>query len=177
MPKDTVHIGLLSDTHSHWDDRMTHHLADCDEIWHAGDVGDFTVLDAMEQLNAHVRVVFGNIDDHRMRSETAETLHWEIQGLQFCMTHIGGRPGRYAKGIRSLLNETRPDVFICGHSHLLKVQRDPSWGGLYMNPGAAGIHGFHRKRTLIKFSIAQGQLTEMHVVELGDRAKKALNKE
>lgn len=176
MPKNSVHIGLLSDTHSHWDDRMTHHLADCDEIWHAGDVGDLAVLDAMGQLNAHVRVVFGNIDDHRIRSETAETLHWEIQGLRFCMTHIGGRPGRYAKGIRSLLNETHPDVFICGHSHLLKVQRDPSFGGLYINPGAAGIHGFHRKRTLIKFSIKQCQLTQMNIVELGDRAKKAPNK-
>jgi len=177
MPKDNVHIGLLSDTHSHWDDRMTHHLADCHEIWHAGDVGDLTVLDAMGQLNAHVRVVFGNIDDHRIRAETDETLHWEIQGLRFCMTHIGGRPGRYAKGIRSLLNETRPDVFICGHSHLLKVQRDPSFEGLYINPGAAGIHGFHRKRTLIKFSIEQSQLTQMRVVELGNRAKNAPNKE
>jgi len=177
MPKDNVHIGLLSDTHSHWDDRMTHHLADCHEIWHAGDVGDLTVLDAMGQLNAHVRVVFGNIDDHRIRAETDETLHWEIQGLRFCMTHIGGRPGRYAKGIRSLLNETRPDVFICGHSHLLKVQRDPSFDGLYINPGAAGIHGFHRKRTLIKFSIEQSQLTQMRVVELGNRAKNAPNKE
>lgn len=177
MPKDNVHIGLLSDTHSHWDDRMTHHLADCHEIWHAGDVGDLTVLDAMGQLNAHVRVVFGNIDDHRIRAETNETLHWEIQGLRFCMTHIGGRPGRYAKGIRSLLNETRPDVFICGHSHLLKVQRDPSFDGLYINPGAAGIHGFHRKRTLIKFSIVQSQLTQMRVVELGNRAKNAPNKE
>lgn len=177
MPKDNVHIGLLSDTHSHWDDRMTHHLADCHEIWHAGDVGDLTVLDAMGQLNAHVRVVFGNIDDHRIRAETNETLHWEIQGLRFCMTHIGGRPGRYAKGIRSLLNETRPDVFICGHSHLLKVQRDPSFDGLYINPGAAGIHGFHRKRTLIKFSIVESQLTQMRVVELGNRAKNAPNKE
>ncbi|MEC8634737.1 MAG: YfcE family phosphodiesterase, partial [Bacteroidota bacterium] len=130
MPKDTVHIGLLSDTHGHWDDRITHHLSGCDEIWHAGDVGSLAVLDAMQQLGGHVRVVFGNIDDHRMRSETAETLHWEIQGLRFCMTHIGGRPGRYAKGIRSLLDATRPDVFICGHSHLLKVQKDPSFGGL-----------------------------------------------
>lgn len=177
MPKDTVHIGLLSDTHSHWDDRMTHHLSDCDEIWHAGDVGDLAVLDAMAKLDAHVRVVFGNIDDHRIRSETEETLHWEIQGLHFCMTHIGGRPGRYAKGIRSMLNEYRPDIFICGHSHLLKVERDPSFDGLYMNPGAAGIQGFHRKRTLIKFSIEQSQLTQMHVVELGDRTKKAPKKE
>jgi predicted phosphodiesterase len=93
------------------------------------------------------------------------------------MTHIGGRPGRYAKGIRSLLNETCPDVFICGHSHLLKVQRDPSFDGLYINPGAAGIHGFHRKRTLIKFSIEQSQLTQMRVVELGNLAKNAPNKE
>ena len=177
MPKDTVHIGLLSDTHGHWDDRITHHFSGCDEIWHAGDVGSLAVLDAMQQLGAHVRVVFGNIDDHRMRSETAEILHWELQGLRFCMTHIGGRPGRYAKGIRNLLNATRPDVFICGHSHLLKVQTDPSFGGLYMNPGAAGLNGFHKKRTLIKFSITGGQLEQMHVVELGNRTKMARNQE
>ena len=177
MPKDTVHIGLLSDTHSHWDERMTHHLSGCDEIWHAGDVGSLSVLDAMQQLNVKLRVVFGNIDDHKMRSETDEILHWEIQGVRFCMTHIGGRPGRYAKGIRRLLDANRPDVFICGHSHLLKIQRDESFGGLYVNPGAAGLHGFHRTRTLVKFSIARGHLDQMHVVELGDRLKNAPNKE
>lgn len=177
MPKDTVHIGLLSDTHGHWDDRIAHYLAGCDEIWHAGDVGDLSVLDAMHEFNANVRAVYGNIDDYRVRSETHHALHWKIQGIRFCMTHIGGRPGRYAKGIRSLLDANCPDVFICGHSHLLKVQKDPSFGGLYINPGAAGMHGFHNKRTLIKFSITQGQIVEMHVVELGDRARRSPNKE
>ena len=172
MPKDTVHIGLLSDTHSYWDDRMTYHLKDCDEIWHAGDLGSLFVFDTMQKLGAKLRVVFGNIDDHHVRSETEEILQWELQGIRFCMTHIGGRPGRYAKGIRNLLNSIRPDVFVCGHSHMLKVQHDDSFGGLYINPGAAGTQGFHQKRTLIKFSLIRGSLSQMHVIELGDRRKK-----
>lgn len=177
MPKAGIHIGLLSDTHSHWDDRMTHHLADCDEIWHAGDLGALNILDEMHRIAPLVRVVYGNIDDHVIRAETSEFLNWELQGVQFSMTHIGGRPGRYAKGIRQFLNAQRPHIFICGHSHLLKIQNDPSFGGLYMNPGAAGIHGFHRKRTLIKFSIADGSLTNLRVVELGDRIRKRPNNE
>lgn len=177
MPKATIHIGLLSDTHSHWDDRMTHHLSDCDEIWHAGDLGSLKILDEMHRIAPTVRVVFGNIDDHIIRAETSEFLHWEIQGLRFSMAHIGGRPGRYAKGIRQLLDTHRPNFFICGHSHLLKIQSDPSFGGLYLNPGAAGVHGFHRKRTMIKFDMTAGSLTNVRVVELGDRVRKRSNQE
>lgn len=173
MPEAAIHIGLLSDTHSHWDDRMTHHLSDCDEIWHAGDLGSLDILDQMQILAPVNRVVFGNIDDHTIRAETSEFLHWQIQGLRFSMTHIGGRPGRYAKGIRQFLNDQRPHVFICGHSHLLKIQNDASFGGLYINPGAAGVHGFHRKRTLLKFSVGNGELTNVRVVELGDRIRKS----
>ena len=173
MPLDNVHIGLLSDTHGHWDERMSHHLSDCDEIWHAGDIGNLDILDAMQQLvNKPVRAVFGNIDNALIRSETKEILQWEIQGIHFMMLHIGGRPGRYAKGVRQLLNVNQPDVFICGHSHLLRIERDQSFGGLYCNPGAAGLHGFHRMRTLIKFRVVRGELVDMRVVELGDRRKK-----
>ena len=165
-------IGILSDTHSHWDDRIAHHLSDCDEIWHAGDIGDLKVTDALARLNPNKnRVVFGNIDDHQIRAEFEEDLHWEIQGLKFFMTHIGGRPGRYAKGIRAKLDIFQPDVFICGHSHLLMVKRDESWGGLYINPGACGKHGFHRKRTLITMLVSNGQLGDMKVIELGNRSK------
>ena len=165
-------IGLLSDNHSHWDARMDHHLKDCDEIWHAGDIGSFAVPDAIDALNpSRRRIVYGNIDDHVMRAEFDEELSWEIQGLTFYMTHIGGRPGRYAKGIRTKLMKIQPDVFICGHSHLLLIKRDESWGGLYLNPGACGVHGFHQKRTLVTFEIRNGKLDDMRVVELGDRNK------
>tara|TARA_B110000503_G_C7133833_1_gene407961 strand:+ start:758 stop:1267 length:510 start_codon:yes stop_codon:yes gene_type:complete len=165
MPKLKLRVGLLSDTHSHWDDRMTHHLQSVDEIWHAGDIGDFHVLDTMTQM-APVKAVYGNIDDHRMRSELPELLEWEIHGLKFMMLHIGGRPGRYASGVRRLLDAQRPDVFICGHSHLLRVEKDTSWGGLYINPGAAGKHGFHRIRTLLRFDIQLGLIENLEVVEL-----------
>ena len=173
MPLDNVHIGLLSDTHGHWDDRMSHHLSDCDELWHAGDIGSLDVIDAMQKLvDRPARVVFGNIDSAIIRSETKEMLLWKIQGIQFMMLHIGGRPGRYAKGVRQLLNDHRPDVFICGHSHLLRIERDPSFGGLYCNPGAAGLHGFHRMRTMLKFRVLRGELVDMRVIELGPRTKK-----
>ncbi len=177
MPKSNVHIGLLSDNHGHWDDRISHHLSDCDEIWHAGDLGTLQVVDEVKRLaKIEARIVFGNIDDSTIRSEVKESLKWEIQGLTFFMTHIGGRPGRYAKGIRRLLEEHRPDVFICGHSHLLRVEKDLSFGGIYCNPGAAGYHGFHQKRTLIKFQIQDGAVCNMKVIELGNRIKKAITK-
>ncbi len=169
-------IGLLSDTHSHWDKRLDHYLSDCDEIWHAGDIGSLLVTDAIEALKPQkIRVVFGNIDDHQIRAEFKEDLHWTIDGVRFFMTHIGGRPGRYAKGIRSKLIKHKPNVFICGHSHLLLLKRDKSWGGLYINPGACGIYGFHQKRTLLTFEIFNGQLQDMKVVELGDRIKREDN--
>jgi putative phosphoesterase len=176
MPQAMIHIGLLSDTHGHWDERMTHHLSDCDEIWHAGDLGSLDVVDKMNQIAPTTRVVYGNIDDHLVRLETELTLNWQLQGLRFTMTHIGGKPGRYAKGIPALLDAARPDVFICGHSHLLKIERDVRHGSLYINPGAAGVHGFHKKRTLIKFSIDNGQLANMRAVELGDRLVRTQNK-
>lgn len=172
MPQNELHIGLLSDTHGHWDERIAHHLAGCDEIWHAGDIGDFNVIEEIERLRASKhRIVFGNIDHARIRSEFPEHIEWELNGVHFLMTHIGGRPGRYAKGIRQLLSDKRPDVFICGHSHLLLVQHDPSWGGLYINPGAVGVHGFHHVRTMLRFSLKDGKINEMRAIELGDRRK------
>lgn len=163
-----MRIGLLSDTHSHMDDRILHHLSQVDEIWHAGDIGDLAVTDALAAV-APLRAVYGNIDDHRARAEFPEEIRWECGGLKCLMRHIGGRPDRYASGVRALLQGERPDVFICGHSHLLRVERDARWGGLYVNPGAAGVHGFHRVRTLLRFSIEGGQIHNMEVVELGPR--------
>ena len=163
-----VRIGLISDTHGHIDDRILHHLEGCDEIWHAGDIGHFRVTDALAKV-APLVVVHGNIDDQLLRRDFPEHQHLERGGCRIWMTHIGGRPGRYAKGIRSGLNAHRPDLFVCGHSHLLLVQKDPSWGGLYLNPGAAGKQGFHAMRTLLRFNLADGQVLNPEVVELGRR--------
>ena len=163
-----VRIGLISDTHGHIDDRILHHLAECDEIWHAGDIGSLTVTDALSSA-APLVAVHGNIDDHIIRSEFPEHHHFEREGLSIWMTHIGGRPGRYASGIRRGLMQHRPALFVCGHSHLLLVKKDPSWGGLYLNPGAAGRQGFHRMRTLLRFNLEQGAILNPEVVELGPR--------
>lgn len=147
------------------DDRIAHHFQSCDEIWHAGDIGSFVVTDALQKL-APLRAVHGNIDDHRLRAHFPEMLSWKSGGMEILMIHIGGRPGRYAKGIRALLKEKSPDLFICGHSHLLRVERDASWEGLYINPGAAGKQGFHVVRTLIRMTIGSGQVQNMEVIEL-----------
>ena len=163
-----VRIGLLSDTHGHMDDRILHHLSGCDEIWHAGDIGDFKVTDALALLKPLV-AVHGNIDDHLIRRDFPEHQHFEREGCRIWMTHIGGRPGRHAKGIRAGLSAHRPDIFVCGHSHLLLVQKDKSWGGIHLNPGAAGRQGFHKVRTLLRFELKSGQVRDPEVVELGQK--------
>lgn len=150
------------------DDRVLHHLSRCDEIWHAGDIGRLDVTDALANM-APLVAVHGNIDDQFIRREFPENQHFQREGLSIWMTHIGGRPGRYAKGIRQGLNLHRPGLFICGHSHLLLVKKDPSWGGLYLNPGAAGRQGFHQMRTLLRFQIIDANIVEPEVVELGKR--------
>ena len=163
-----MRIGLISDTHGHIDDRILHHLAACDEVWHAGDIGDLRVTDALTDV-APLVAVHGNIDGQLIRREFPEHQHFQREGLSIWMTHIGGRPGRYAKGIRQGLSQHRPGLFVCGHSHLLLVKKDPSWGGLYLNPGAAGKQGFHQMRTLIRFQIIDGMIVAPEVVELGKR--------
>jgi len=165
-----MRIGILSDTHGHLDDRILHHLAGCAEIWHAGDIGSLAVLDALTEV-APVRAVFGNIDDHRMRRTCPERLTWESAGVRCAMVHIGGHPGRYAAGVREWLRAEQPDLFVCGHSHILRVERDADWGGLCINPGAAGVHGFHRMRTLLRMELASGAVQSMEAVELGLRGK------
>ena len=159
-----VKVALLSDTHGHIDDRILHHASGCDEIWHAGDVGDIKVLEALKPCGT-LRAVFGNIDGRDVRHACPEHLHFQTGGAQVWMTHIGGRPPRYAKGILPQLRERRPNIFVCGHSHILLVQAVGSWGGLHMNPGAVGISGFHRKRTMLTFSLQQGQVHDLRVVE------------
>lgn len=163
-------IGLISDTHSYWDEAILDHLKGCDEIWHAGDIGNQEVADQLEAL-APCKMVYGNIDDKAMQSRYPEQQIMEYDGLRVLMIHIGGKPPKYAKGIKKLLKEIEPNVFVCGHSHILRVMPDEENKLLYMNPGAAGQQGFHRVRTLLLFEIREGRMQNLRVVELGLRGR------
>ena len=163
-------IGLLSDTHGYFDERIAHYLRDCDEIWHAGDFGDATVVDELRAIAPGFRGVYGNIDGTDVRRTEPLVQDFTIEGLQIVMTHIGGYPGHYAPAARPLLATTRPGLFVTGHSHILRVMPDPQRGLLHLNPGAAGRYGFHQVRTLLRFSIEAGKVVELQAVELGKRA-------
>lgn len=158
-------IGLLSDTHSWWDDRYLMHFADCDEIWHAGDIGSELVI---KQLEAHcpVRAVYGNIDGQEIRNRFSEVLKFQVEKCNVIMTHIGGYPGKYSPAIRSSIYRERPQLFIAGHSHILKVMYDDIVGCLHINPGAAGRQGWQQVRTLVKFIIDGKDIRELEVIEL-----------
>jgi putative phosphoesterase len=161
-------IGLLSDTHSYLDPAVLRHFEHCDEIWHAGDVGDIQVVRSLQAIKP-VRAVFGNIDDAGVRSEFPEHLHFEIEKVDVWMTHIGGRPGNYAKPIQKTMKEKPPKLFICGHSHICLVKYDKEKDVLHMNPGAAGKHGFHKMRTLLRFELNNGSIENLDLIELGPR--------
>ena len=161
-------IGLLSDTHSYLDDRILHHLSTCDEIWHAGDFGNLEVSDTLASLKP-LRGVYGNIDGQEIRIIHPKVNRFKVEGLDVLMTHIGGYPGKYHPDIRTEINQNPPGLFITGHSHILKVMPDKKLNLLHLNPGAAGRHGFHQVRTLMKFEINAGKIENLQVVELGKR--------
>ncbi|MFM7234671.1 MAG: metallophosphoesterase family protein [Flavobacteriales bacterium] len=161
-------IGLLSDTHGYLDEAVFRYLEKCDEIWHAGDIGEASVLEALEAFKP-TRIVFGNIDGTELRKRTSEYLRFVCEGMDVWMTHIGGRPGNYATPVRAELKANPPGLFICGHSHICIVKFDEQMGVVYMNPGAAGKHGFHHVRTLLRFEIDNGKIQNLEVVELGKR--------
>ncbi len=164
-------IGLLSDTHGFLDPAIFKYFEHCDEVWHAGDLGSESILDDLENFKP-LRTVYGNIDGKEIRSRTKENLFFEIEGFSIWMTHIGGAPPRYNPAVKTRLATSPPDIFICGHSHILRVVKDPRLHHmLYINPGAAGIHGFHKMRTLIRFELDQRKIHNMEVIELGLRAK------
>ena len=165
-----THIGLLSDTHGYFDERIAHHLRGCDEIWHAGDFGDAHVVDELQALTAQFRGVYGNIDGTDVRRTQPLVQDFEVEGLRVVITHIGGYPGHYAPAARPLLDATRPGLFVTGHSHILRVMPDPRRQLLHLNPGAAGRHGFHQVRTLLRFGIEAGKVVNLQAVELGKRA-------
>lgn len=162
-------IGLLSDTHNYLDPAIADHFKDCDEIWHAGDFGTIAVADQLRAV-APVYGVYGNIDGQDIRQEFPLVLRRTVEGVHFFMTHIGGHPGRYALPVHPQLKHETPDVFICGHSHILKIVRDKSLNNmLYLNPGAAGRHGFQLYRTIVRFEVDGGKLKNMDVVNLSDK--------
>ena len=162
-------IGLLSDTHSYLDPKVFVHFKDCDEIWHAGDIGDISITAELESFKP-LKAVFGNIDNKVLQSKYPEDLRFNCEGVDVFITHIGGTPPKYNPRVRLLLSENPPDVFICGHSHILSIKRDPTLNNmLFVNPGAAGNHGLHRLKTLVRFSIEAKKISNMEVIELGKR--------
>lgn len=164
----TLKIGLISDSHGYLDHTTLKHLSEVDEIWHAGDVGEVSILDFLPKEKL-LRGVYGNIDDAKVKERFPEWLEFSVEGVHVLMTHIGGKPPRYAKGIKERIKKSRPNLFICGHSHICKVEMDRELNCLYMNPGAVGQQGFHPMRTLLLFDIDQGKITNLRVVELGKR--------
>ena len=158
-------IGLLSDTHAYWDDKYLEYFAECDEIWHAGDIGSTSLADRLAAFRP-LRAVVGNCDGGDLRLMFPQVLRWSCEGADVLMTHIGGYPGRYDRSIARQLYERPPKLFICGHSHILKVKYDRTLGLLHINPGAAGLQGWHQVRTLVRFTIDNGAFRDLEVIEI-----------
>ncbi|MCB0769534.1 MAG: metallophosphoesterase family protein [Flavobacteriales bacterium] len=164
-----MRIGLLSDTHGWLDPRIRDHFAECDEIWHAGDIGSKVLTEELAEWKP-LRAVHGNIDGMDLRKEFPEDQRFMLGGVRVRMTHIGGRPPRYDRNVIEGLRADPPDLFICGHSHICSVQFDPKLDLLYMNPGAAGRHGWHKVRTVLRFTLELGKIKDLEVIELGPRS-------
>jgi uncharacterized protein len=161
-------ILLLSDTHSYIDDQIMKYVRQADEIWHAGDIGDLIVTDTIKKEKP-LRAVFGNIDNHEVRKEFPLHNRFMCEGVDVWITHIGGYPGKYNIEIREEINKNPPKIFICGHSHILKVMPDKKLGLIHMNPGAIGKHGFHQVRTMLRFEIDGDKIQNLEVIELGKK--------
>lgn len=159
---------LLSDTHSHIDESILKYVRLADEVWHAGDIGNLQVTDAIKALKP-LRAVYGNIDDDKARMEFPLHNRFSCEGVDVWITHIGGYPGKYNQAIRAEIQRNPPKLFICGHSHILKVQFDKSLNLLHMNPGACGIYGFHQVRTMLRFEIEGDKIQNLEIIELGKK--------
>jgi putative phosphoesterase len=161
-------IGLLSDTHGFLDPKVFEYFKDCDEIWHAGDAGDH-VLEPLEKFKP-LRFAYGNIDEITIQKRYPENLWFTCEQLTILITHIAGSPPNYNPRIKKLLKEKVPDVLICGHSHILRIKKDPNYNNmLYLNPGAAGNQGFHHMKTVVRFEVLGKEIKNMEVIELGKR--------
>lgn len=162
-------IGLISDTHGHLPESVGKYFAEVDEIWHAGDIGNLAVMTDLKKI-APVKAVYGNIDGTDVRAIYPEYWHFTDQGVSVFMIHIGGKPGYLVPRALELTKKHPSTVFICGHSHILRAQFDKRYNHLYLNPGAAGVHGFHKVKTLMRFNLSNGKISDLEVIELGQRA-------
>ena len=163
-------ILLISDTHSHLDSALLKHIELADEVWHAGDIGSLeTVTDTIKKIKS-LRGVYGNIDDANARKEFSKNLIFNCEGVKVFITHICGQPSNYLKEVKDILLSEKPKLFICGHSHILKVMYQPQYDVLHMNPGACGVHGFHQIKTALRFVIDGTEIKDLAVIELGKRA-------
>ena len=164
-------IGLLSDTHGYLDPKIFNYFKSCDEIWHAGDFGTIEVSDQLEKFKP-LKGVYGNIDGTELRKIHPLIQCFEIEGFKVLMTHIGGYPGKYSPQVKELLAIEKPNIFICGHSHILRIMSDKNYNNLlFINPGAAGKEGFHKIKTIVRFNLDKGKISNMEVIELGNRGE------
>ena len=161
-------ILLLSDTHSYIDQQILKFARQADEVWHAGDIGDLKVTDTLKKIKP-LRAVYGNIDDKDARAEFPLDLKFTIENITVWMTHIGGYPNKYNLRIREEIKQNPPKIFISGHSHILKVQYDKKLELLHLNPGAAGKHGFHKIRTMLRFEVDKSDIKNLEIIELAKR--------
>lgn len=162
-------IGILSDTHGYWDDRYVNYFKDCDEVWHCGDVGDYTIIERLKEEIPVVRAVSGNIDHGMVRRFCNEIEIFRCEDVKVLLTHIGGYPGKWSKGMKSLLKENHINLMVDGHSHILKVIYDKELQLLHVNPGAAGQQGWQKVRTLIRLKIDGFDIRDCEIIELHDR--------
>ena len=159
-------IGIISDTHSYWDDKYLHYFESCDEIWHAGDIGSTELAERLAEFRTF-RAVCGNCDGGDLRLMYRDILRFKCEDVDVLIKHIGGYPGNYDRSIRSTLYASPPQLFISGHSHILKVQYDPTLRLLHINPGAAGMQGRHKQRTLVRLTIDGAKMSDCEVINLG----------
>ncbi|MBK7871423.1 MAG: metallophosphoesterase family protein [Saprospiraceae bacterium] len=161
-------IGLLSDTHSFLDEKIFDYFAECNEIWHAGDIGSIEIADRLEAFKPF-RAVYGNIDGGEIRQRYPLDLQFNCEEVNVFMTHIGGYPGKYNNRVKNIIKTTAPKLYICGHSHILKVISDKEFGLLHINPGSCGNEGFHKIKTIVRFTLDAGSIKDLEVIELGRR--------
>lgn len=159
-------IGILSDTHGYWDTRFAEYFKDCDEVWHAGDIGDYVIVENLQDVVPVVRAVSGNIDHGMVRRKCGEIEIFQVEGVKVLLTHIGGYPGKWSKGMKKLLQDEGIRLMVDGHSHILKVIYDKELDLLHVNPGAAGYSGWHKVRTLVKLTIDGSDMKDCEIIEL-----------
>lgn len=166
-----TNIGLISDTHGFLDESVFEHFKNCDEIWHAGDVGSTEIIKKLQNFKP-TRFVFGNIDSKEIQWQIPENQFFNLEGFDIWMTHIGGSPPNYNPAVKKQFKEKTPDIFVCGHSHILRAMRDETRNNMiFLNPGAAGNEGFHKMKTLLRFSLDNRKMLNLEAIELGKRGK------